>query len=275
MAITHVLRGDDHISNTPKQIALYRALGADFPLFGHVPMINGPDGKKLSKRHGAEAVGDYQHLGILPAALRNFLALLGWSPGGDREIITLDEMVQLFSLAGIQKKAAIFDMTKLEWMNGQYLSMASAEELYPLVSLQLDKLGLNGNREAVLRAIAAVKTRSRTTLDVAKQVAVRLDAKYVELDAKAKQEIAKDPAGYTASLKASLAVLKDAEWSPAALEQVLRTIAEQKGVAAGKIFQPIRIALTGGTVSEPVNELLYVVGKEAALKRLEQASCDV
>jgi len=166
MAITHVLRGDDHISNTPKQIALYRALGADLPLFGHVPMINGPDGKKLSKRHGATAVGDYQHLGILPAALRNFLALLGWSPGGDREIMTLDEMVQLFSLAGIQKKAAIFDMTKLEWMNGQYLSMASAEELYPLVSPQLEKLGLNGNREAVLRAIAAVKTRSRTTLDV-------------------------------------------------------------------------------------------------------------
>jgi glutamyl-tRNA synthetase len=271
MAITHVLRGDDHISNTPKQIALYRALGADFPLFGHVPMINGPDGKKLSKRHGATAVGDYQHLGILPAALRNFLALLGWSPGGDREIMTLDEMVQLFSLAGIQKKAAIFDMTKLEWMNGQYLSMASAEELYPLVSLQLDKLGLNGNRDAVLRAIAAVKTRSRTTLDVAKQVAVRLDAKYVELDAKAKQEIAKDPAGYTASVKASLAVLKDAEWSPAALEQVLRRLAEERGVAAGKIFQPIRIALTGGTVSEPVNELLYVVGKDAALKRLEEA----
>jgi glutamyl-tRNA synthetase len=271
MAITHVLRGDDHISNTPKQIALYGALGADLPLFGHVPMINGPDGKKLSKRHGATAVGDYQHLGILPAALRNFLALLGWSPGGDREIMTLDEMVQLFSLAGIQKKAAIFDMTKLEWMNGQYLSMASAEELYPLVSPQLEKLGLNGNRDAVLRAIAAVKTRSRTTLDVAKQVAVRLDAKYVELDAKAKQEIAKDPAGYTASLQASLAVLKDAEWSAAALEQVLRRLAEEKGVAAGKIFQPIRIALTGGTVSEPVNELLYVVGKEAALKRLEAA----
>jgi glutamyl-tRNA synthetase len=271
MAITHVLRGDDHISNTPKQIALYRALGADLPLFGHVPMINGPDGKKLSKRHGATAVGDYQHLGILPAALCNFLALLGWSPGGDREIMTLDEMVQLFSLAGIQKKAAIFDMTKLEWMNGQYLSMASAEELYPLVSLQLDKLGLNGNRDAVLRAIAAVKTRSRTTLDVAKQVAVRLDAKYVELDAKAKQEIAKDPTGYTASLTASLAVLKDAEWSPAALEQVLRRLAEERGVAAGKIFQPIRIALTGGTVSEPVNELLYVVGKEAALKRLAAA----
>ena len=271
MRITHVLRGDDHISNTPKQIALYRALGASLPRFGHVPMIHGPDGKKLSKRHGAEAVGDYEHMGILPAAMRNFLALLGWSPGGDREIMTLDEMVRLFSFEGIQKKPAIFDMTKLEWMNGQYLSMAPAEELYPLVSPQLAQLGLNGNQDAVLKAIAAVKTRSRTTLDVAKQVAVRLDAKFVAFDDKAKKEIAKDPAGYQASLEASLAVLRKTDWTSQALEQSLRALADEQGVAAGKIFQPIRIALTGGTVSEPVNEVLYVVGKEAALKRLQAA----
>jgi len=271
MRISHVLRGDDHISNTPKQLALYRALGAALPVFGHVPMIHGPDGKKLSKRHGAEAVGDYQHMGILPAAMRNFLALLGWSPGGDREIMTLEEMIGLFSLEGIQKKPAIFDMTKLEWMNGQYLSMASAEQLYPLVSPQLAQLGLNGNKDAVLKAIAAVKTRSRTTLDVAQQVAVRLDAKFVAFDDKAKKEIAKDPAGYKASLAASLAVLRKTDWTPEALEKTLRALADEKGVAAGKIFQPIRIALTGGTVSEPVNELLYVVGKEAALKRLQAA----
>src|SRR5947199_309459 len=221
--------------------------------------------------HGATAVGDYQHMGILPAAMRNFLALLGWSPGGDREIMTLDEMIQLFSFAGIQQKAAIFDMTKLEWMNGQYLSMTPAEELYPLVAPQLEKLGVNGNREAVLKAIAAVKTRSRTTLDVARQVAARLDATHVEFDDKAKQEIAKDPAGYKASLEASVAALADTDWTPEQLERRLRALAETRGVAAGKIFQPIRIALTGGTVSEPVNELLYVVGKEAALKRLKTA----
>src|SRR2546429_2239004 len=273
MRITHVLRGDDHISNTPKQIALYQALGggAALPVFGHVPMIHGPDGKKLSKRHGATAVGDYQHMGILPAAMRNFLALLGWSPGGDREIMSLEEMMRLFSFAGIQQKAAIFDMTKLEWMNGQYLSMTAAEDLYPLVAPQLAQLGVNGNEEAVLKAIAAVKTRSRTTLDVARQVAARLDAKHVVVDEKAKQEIAKDPAGYKTSLEASLAALKDTDWTPEQLERRLRALAEQRGVAAGKIFQPIRIALTGGTVSEPVNELLYVVGKEAALERLKTA----
>jgi glutamyl-tRNA synthetase len=271
MRITHVLRGDDHISNTPKQIAVYRALGAALPVFGHVPMIHGPDGKKLSKRHGATAVGDYQHMGILPAAMRNFLALLGWSPGGDREIMTREEMVQLFSFDGIQKKPAIFDTTKLEWMNGQYLSAAAATDLYDVVAPRLAELGIDGNRDAVLKAIAAVKTRSRTTLDVARQVAVRLDAKFVELDDKATKEIAKDPAGYRAALEASVAALSNVDWTPQAIEQSLRAVADQRGVAAGKVFQPIRIALTGGTVSEPVNELLYVVGKEAALARLRAA----
>jgi glutamyl-tRNA synthetase len=272
MAITHVMRGDDHISNTPKQIALYHALGSPTPVFAHVPMINGPDGKKLSKRHGATAVGDYQHMGILPAAMRNFLALLGWSPGGDREIMTQDEMVRLFSFEGVQKKAAVFDMTKLEWMNGQYLSAASAEELLPSVAPQLATLGVDGNEDAVRRAIAAVKTRSRTTIEVARQVAVRLDPKFVAMDDKATKELAKDPSGSASALQAAIAALRDAEWSAEALEQRLRALADERGVPAGKIFQPIRIALTGGTVSEPVNELLCVVGKEAALKRLEAAS---
>src|SRR5436305_10626099 len=193
---------------------------------------------------------------MLPAAMPNFLALLGWSPGGDREIMTLDDLIALFAFEGIQKKPAIFDMTKLEWMNGQYLSASSAEQLYPLVAPQLEQVNLDGDKGAVLRTITAVKARSRTTSDIAKQVAVRLDAKHVVFDEKAKKEIAKDPAGYKAALEASLAVLKAAEWTPAALEQALRALAEQKGVAAGKVFQPICIALTGGTVAEPANELL-------------------
>ncbi len=272
MQITHVLRGDDHISNTPKQIAVYRAMGAALPVFGHVPMINGPDGKKLSKRHGATAVGDYQHLGILPAAMRNFLALLGWSPGGDREIMTQKEMTDLFSFEGVQSKAAVFDTTKLEWMNGQYLSALPAADLLPLVMPHLEKLGATGTPDAILRGIGAVKTRSRTTLDVAKQTAVRLDAKFVELDEKAKKEIDKDPAGYRESLKASIEALRSIEWTAEALEKGLRELAEKRAVPAGKIFQPIRIALTGGTVSEPVNELLYVIGKANALRRLESAA---
>jgi glutamyl-tRNA synthetase len=272
MAITHVLRGDDHISNTPKQIALYRALGTDPPVFGHVPMINGADGKKLSKRHGATAVGDYQHMGILPAAMRNFLALLGWSPGGDREIMTQDEMIQLFSFEGMLKKAAVFDTTKLEWMNGQYLSAATAEALFPIVAPQLTELGVTAGRDAILWAIGAVKTRSRTTIDVTRQVAVRLDDKHIVIDDKAAKEIARDPAGFKSVLVAVVAALRNAEWTPETLEKTLRALADERGVAAGKIFQPIRIALTGGTVSEPVNELLVVVGKDAALRRLEAAA---
>src|SRR3954463_15796949 len=147
MGITHVIRGDDHISNTPKQIALYRALGHQPPVFAHVPMILGSDGKKLSKRHGATAVGDYQGQGILPAAMRNFLALLGWSPGEDREILGEKEMVQLFSLGGIQKKPAVFDTTKLEWMNGQYLSALPAEELEQPVRRQLERMGVAVNQD--------------------------------------------------------------------------------------------------------------------------------
>jgi len=273
MHITHVIRGDDHISNTPKQLAVYRALGQMTPIFGHVPMIHGPDGKKLSKRHGATAVGDYQHLGILPEAMRNFLALLGWSPGGDREIMSKEDLRNLFALEGILKKPAVFDTTKLEWMNGQYLTAKTPEELYALVQPELAKLGLDGDKDPVLKAIGSVKARSRTTLDIARQVAVRMDAKFVTLDEKAQREIAKDPAGYHASLAASVDALQHApDWSPENLEKVLRELAEQRSVAAGKIFQPIRIALTGGTVSEPVNELLSVVGKEAALRRLAAAS---
>jgi len=140
------------------------------------------------------------------------------------------------------------------------------------VQPELAAQGLDGEEDLGLNATAAGKTRSRTTLDVARQVAVRLDAKFAALDDKAKKEIAKDAAGYQASLAASLAVLRGSEWTAAAREQTLRTLAERQGVAAGKVFQPIRIALTGGTVSEPVNELLYVVGKDAALKRLESAA---
>src|SRR2546425_7141360 len=273
MQITHVLRGDDHISNTPKQLAAYRALGAVTPVFGHVPMIHGPDGKKLSKRHGATAVGDYQHLGILPEAMRNFLALLGWSPGGDREIMSKEELLSLFSLDGILKKPAVFDTTKLEWMNGQYLSAKSADELYPLVQPELAKLGVDGNRDAVLQAIAVVKTRSRTTLDVARQVAVRLDARLVQLDEKATKEIAKDPTGYHASLAASVIALQNApDWKPESLEKVLRNLAEERNVPAGKIFQPIRIALGRGTGCAAVDRLPAGRRKKEELRRLPPPS---
>ena len=276
MAITHVIRGDDHISNTPKQIALYRALEAPVPIFAHVPMILGADGKKLSKRHGATAVGDYQQLGILPAAMRNFLALLGWSPGEDREIMAEPELIELFSLAGIQKKPAIFDTTKLEWMNGQYLSLLPTEELIEPVARELQRLDINfGSPSVLVPYINAVKARSRTLLDVAKQVAVRLDSRQVELDEKGRALIQKMGDGYFRSLALAidtLRALEERDWKSEQILAALKGTVAREGMKLGDLLQPIRVALTGSTVSEPVNELLEVVGRSSTLARLTTAA---
>ena len=276
MGITHVIRGDDHISNTPKQVALYGALGHEPPVFAHVPMILGADGKKLSKRHGATAVGDYQEQGIYPAAMRNFLALLGWSPGGDREIMPEDEMIALFTLDGIQKKAAVFDTTKLEWMNGQYLSALPAGEMLEPVRRQLARMGVTVDTTRDLRpSIDSVKARSRTILHVAEQVAVRLDPSRSKLDPKGEALIRKMAGAFGRNLglgTAALEGLTTAEWTADRLLETLRSLAESEGLKLGDVMQPIRVALTGSTVSEPVNELLAVVGRETSLSRLKEAA---
>jgi glutamyl-tRNA synthetase len=271
MKITHVIRGDDHISNTPKQIALYRALGQPAPIFGHVPMILGPDGKKLSKRHGATAVGDYQSQGIVPAAMRNFLALLGWSPGGDREIMTEPEMIELFSLEGIQKKPAIFDITKLEWMNGQYLSALPADELLPAVTRELDRRGVKYDTD-LHRVIDVVKIRSRTVLDIADQVAERLTTRPPEPDEKARKFIAaQGKQEFREGLIFTLSGLKElpqSEWTAESTLTAITDVAVRTGKKLGDVMQPVRIALTGSTVSEPVNELLNVVGRDNSLLKI-------
>jgi glutamyl-tRNA synthetase len=272
MRISHVIRGDDHISNTPKQIALYRALGHEPPVFAHVPMILGSDGKKLSKRHGATAVGDYQEQGILPAAMRNFLALMGWSPGGDREILAEDEMIRLFSLEGIQKKPAVFDTTKLEWMNGEYLSALPVDELLEPVRRQLGRMGVQAASD-LRPLIDSVKARSRTILHVAEQVAVRLDPARSTLDGKGEALIRKMGPAFAGNLglaSSALAALDSGEWEADRLVATLKAVAETHGLKLGDVMQPVRVALTGSTVSEPVNELLAVVGRDRSLRRLDE-----
>ncbi len=271
MRISHVIRGDDHVSNTPKQILLYRALGHEPPVFAHVPMILGPDGKKLSKRHGATAVGDYRDQGIFPAAMRNFLALLGWSPGADREILPEAELIQLFSLEGIQRKPAVFDVTKLEWMNGQYLSATPADELLEPVRRELARLGITPDTRDLRPLIDAVKTRSRTIVQLAEQIAVRLDRSRVRLDPKGEQLVRKMGPQFRQSLelaRGTLAAVPASEWSAGRLLETLKAAAEQNGLKLGDLLQPIRVVLTGSTVSEPVNELLAVTGQEESLGRL-------
>ena len=277
MRITIVMRGDDHISNTPKQIMLYEALGTPLPRFAHLPMIHGTDGKKLSKRHGATAVADYRHMGILPQAMLNFLALLGWSPGNDIEVMTVPQMVELFSLEGLSKKAAIFDPKKLEWMNGQHLSLLTSEALAPLVADALVDAGLatreqlDDRRDWLLGLIELLKVRSRTIDDIVRQ-AIPYLADRVSYDPEAVAKQWKDRPG-TADL---LSTVRDTlahldSWEPEIMERALRAQAERRGLGAGKVFQPLRVALTGLTVSAGIFDVLTLLGRERALSRIDDA----
>jgi glutamyl-tRNA synthetase len=223
-------------------------------------------------------VGDYREEGFLPAAMTNFLCLLGWSPGNDRELyFAMDELVEAFSLGGIQKKSAVFDLTKLTWMNGQYLSRTPPADLIPLVQTELaEKYGIDAGARAddVERAVLTVRTRARTTLNVAHQVAVRLDPAFIERDEKAEKMLQKDLDGFRLALEQAaehLEMIPEDGWDADALDASLRTLAERLELGLGKVMQPIRIAITGGTVSEAVNELLVVVGKDQSLQRMRDA----
>ena len=277
MRITLVMRGDDHISNTPKQILLYRALGADVPQFAHVPMIHGTDGKKLSKRHGATAVGDYQHHGLLPSAMINFLALLGWSTGDDTEVMTLPQLIEKFDTDGLQKKAAVFDAVKLEWMNGQHLAATPLAELVPHVTPLVVAAGLATAQELESREewyhglLDLLRTRARR-IDEIVTLASHFFRDSVEYDADAVAKQWRDVAVTSSILTATrgrLALVPS--WEPAAMEEALRKLADELGIAGGKIFQPLRVALTGSTVSPGIFDVLLYVGRERSLLRLDAA----
>jgi glutamyl-tRNA synthetase len=275
MRITHVIRGDDHISNTPKQLVLYRALGVSAPRFVHVPMILGSDGRRLSKRHGATAVGEYRLAGILPAAMVNFLALLGWNPGDDTELFTTDELVRRFSLDGINPKSAIFDPQKLEWMNGQHINRLPAAALEPLVLPALEQAELIDGRHApprewLLTLIDLLKPRARRIDDFAAQARPYLRDDF-DYDGDAVAKHWKDEATGV-RLSALRARLADVEaWQPDRLETELRALAERLGVGAAKLIHPLRVALTGTAVSPGIFEVMTVMGRARVLARLDRA----
>ncbi len=278
MGITLVMRGDDHISNTPKQILLYEALGAPLPQFAHLPMIHGTDGKKLSKRHGATAVGDYQHLGILPQAMVNFLALLGWSPGGEfEEVMTLEQLVEAFSTDNLLRKASVFDPKKLEWMNGQHLSRIPLTDLEPRVTPLIIAAGLAtaddlaARRDWYLALLDLLRVRSRLVDDIVRQ-AIPFFRDEIEYDADAVAKQWKEPAVVGPLLTATRETLATLEpWEPAAMEESLRALAEAKGVGGGKLFQPLRVALTGLGVSPGIFDVMVALGRERTLARIAQA----
>jgi glutamyl-tRNA synthetase len=279
MRITHVVRGDDHISNTPKQILIYRALGAEPPVFAHVPLILGPDKSKLSKRHGAIAVTAYRDQGYLADAFVNFLALLGWSPGDDREVMTREELVIAFTLERITGKSAVFDVEKLEWLNGQHLSRLSGAEVAAIAGLWFERAGIAGKAELEERGdwfanlMALVKTRSRTLHDLVQQARPFFPGP-VEYQPDAVEKFWQDPA----AAKAALAVAADYvesedQWGELeAMEARLRALAEERGIAAGKVMQSMRVALTGQRVSPGIFETLTVMGAGLTRERLAAAT---
>ena len=271
--ITHVVRGDDHLSNTPKQIVLYEALGLPVPRFAHLPMILGPDGKRLSKRHGATAVGDYAARGILPDAMVNFLALLGWNPGDEREVMSRAELIASFSLDRVQKKSAIFDTAKLEWFNGQHLQAMAPDALEPLVIERLAARGIEvAAGSADFRTLLSLLTvRSRTVEDLARQ-AVPYLVDTVERDADAvERHWYRDRDGTLERLQAVADALSEGPWEPAALEERVRGCARALGVGPGKVVHPLRVALLGQAHSPGIFDVLLVLGRERSLRRIEEA----
>ena len=276
MGITQVVRGDDHISNTPKQILLYEALGERVPAFGHLPMILGPDGKRLSKRHGAQAVAEYRNEGFLPEAMANFLALLGWSPGTDEELLSRAEMVARFSLERVLRKGAVFDRDKLRWMNGQYIARMDPGERDAALKEKLARDGVDPNEiacspEAFRRMAAVLAPRSRTLAEMAAH-----SRPYIgpvrEYDAKAARKAwYRDRLATVATLRAVRDVLAASPWQEDALESALRSYAAERGIGMGKVFQPLRVALTGLSASPGIFDVLMILGRERSTGRLERA----
>jgi glutamyl-tRNA synthetase len=279
MAITQVVRGDDHISNTPKQMLLYGAMGAPAPAFAHVPLILGPDKKRLSKRHGATAVGEYEKDGILPEAMVNFLALLGWSPGaGDQEVFTREELVARFTLEGISGGNAVFNTEKLAWFNQQHIMRLTGAEILARLRPALDAAGLSAAAAAdPARAAAAVdlvKPRARTLADIVPQLQPFLaDAIARDPAAVAKYLSAPDLGPHLEAWRGRLATVSP--FDAPALEAALRALAAERGIKPGVLIHATRVAVTGQAVSPGVFEVLALVGRERALERLKGSYLDL
>jgi glutamyl-tRNA synthetase len=307
LRVTHVVRGADHISNTPKQILMYQALEAPVPLFAHLPLILGPDKQRLSKRHGATSVGAYRAQGVLPEALVNFLALLGWTPPGQKEIVPIEEMIRDFDLAAVSKSNAVFDLEKLAWMNSEYVRHMPMERLLPLVERELTEAGLGvqgsgrgtgdsglgtgdtglgiGDSEFGIRnsespsredegfrqTVHLLQSRARTLKDFPGSFRAFFADEFV-YDAEAAKKYWKD-----AALSALLDALADrlAATEPfdlAGTESALRGLAEAKGVKAGLLINATRVALTGQAVAPSLFEVMLVLGQDRVVARLRRAA---
>ena len=277
MRITHVIRGADHISNTPKQVLLYRALGAEPPIFAHVPLILGADKSRLSKRHGATDVNMYRSEGFLPEAFRNFLALLGWSPGGDEEYLRTSQLLEKFSLEGVSRTNGVFDRAKLEWFNTQYLQKLPIEDLLPEVEAQLKQDGLwkeewaaGAGHEWFAKTVDLLRPRIRLLPDFSSWSRAFFSDEF-PIDAAAKAKFWKDEKvpGLLGKLADALAALP--EWNHDACDHASRQVAEEGGVKAGLLINATRVAIVGQAVAPPLFDTMVALGQERVVRRLRAA----
>ena len=273
MEMTHIIRGDDHLANTPRQILVFEALGYDVPRFAHLSMIWGADGKKLSKRHGATSVEAYADMGYLPESLLNYLALLGWSLDGETTIVPADVLKKEFSLERISKNPAIFDVQKLEWMNGTYIREMSNQDFARRMADLLIEAGLISENDyaektAWFEELAPlVSERIKLMTEVVPMISF-LFTDTVEIDEKARTKVLEKD-GARVSLETALPLIKDAHWTLEDLDASLHTMPETLELKPRIVFQALRVAITGTMVSPPLFESIFLLGKERAVKRIE------
>ncbi len=269
MKISHVIRGDDHLNNTPRQMNMLRALGVTPPVYAHVPMILGPDGAKLSKRHGAVSVLEYREDGYLPAALLNYLVRLGWSHG-DQEIFTLAEMEQLFDIRDVNKAASAFNPEKLQWLNQQHMMRAPLGDLALELQRQLKREGIEAGDLEQLEGIAAAQRERSKTLKEMAHSSLFFFRDFERYDEKAaKKNLTAEARPALAAMRAKLATLSP--WTAAGVHAALEAVCAESGVGLGKVAQPLRVAVSGGAVSPPIDATVALLGRETALKRIDRA----
>ncbi|MDD5680098.1 MAG: glutamate--tRNA ligase [Candidatus Omnitrophica bacterium] len=277
MKITHVVRGDDHISNTPKQIAIYEALGFSIPKFAHIPLIMGPDGGRLSKRHGATSIMEYKNQGYLAEALVNFLALMGWSPGDNREILSSKELIKEFTLEKVNKTSAIFGIDKLNWLNGQYIKEKDSKELLELLVPHLREnhiIGEDFDREKLLRLVELYKIRMKTLADFAGHVKIFYSDK-----------INRDPEAVKKHLENEKSKANLIEWKKrlagiksfdnVSLEENCRNTAAELHIKPAELIHPMRVAISGTTTGAGLFEMMEILGKETVFRRIDEAAVQI
>jgi glutamyl-tRNA synthetase len=272
MGVTHIIRGDDHLTNAARQIIIYQGMNWEVPEMAHIPLIHGPDGAKLSKRHGALGVGAYRQMGYLPEAMLNYLARLGWSHGDD-ELFSIDQMVEWFSLDGLNKGAARFDFVKLENINGHYIRGAAPQHLYEVMietalelNREVDRAGLSSNKDTVLAALPELQPRAKTILELIDLAQFIYAVRPIAVDLAAREHVSGEAKTILTDAHARLSALTD--WSVPALDAAARALAEAHGIKLGKVAQPLRVALTGRTVSPGIFEVMVLIGRDESLARI-------